>query len=408
LRQYWGLGPEDHGVQIRTVAPLSGLQEAGLRKTDVLLNVDGLSVTDNGQVSLQGGEDKFLVDLDVLITQKERVVPGGETSLRDKQAIGQRELTGKRAKEQAPNSGSPVPVPVGGVMFGANQTTPGSNGVVSGSSGNSGGPGTPSTPAWSKPNEVKYLPTNLVLLRRECVNGKAKMSRIPLSMNLMPVPPLVPRFDDTAVGINSGEIGQRTTQKLGFAATPSYYVVGGLVWSVLSQPLVNSLAENGAQLPHATSLCMYRWKRSAKAKATEADAPMGDCGTEAEQIVVLLRGLDHKVNENYGKNLIRVLKLVNDEPVVSLKGLMGQVATSFQSKNPFLTFTFAALEDGEDVSGNGEDPDIVLNSAEVMRVESTGEILAAYGLQSPVSEDLAEDYKKAMAPLISSATSQHL
>merc|ERR550514_2068014 len=122
---------------------------------------------------------------------------------------------------------------------------------------------------------------------------------------------------------------------------------------------------------------------------TQEVGTQGDCGTETDQVVVLLRGLDHKVNENYGKSLIRVLRFVNNEPVVSLKGLIGQVAQSFQAKNPYLTFTFAALEDGDDVSGNGEDPDIVMNADEVMKVESTGEILAAYGLQSPVSEDLA-------------------
>jgi hypothetical protein len=409
LRRYWGLGEEDHGVQIRTVAPLSGLQKAGLRKTDVLLSIDGKSVTDDGKVSLKGGDDKFLVDLDVLITQKQRVVQGGEIALRDMQAIGQSELVGNRGKQEKNNAGLPMPAPVGGT----NQSVAGENGVSGSSGSNTGGPGplaSGKSPApWNHPDQLKYVPTNLVVLRRECSNGKAKMSKVPISMNLMPVPPLVPRFDDAAVGIRQHDIGKRAAVDLGFAATPSYYVVGGFVWSVLSQPLINALAEKGISLPHSTSLCMYRWKQSEAAKATATtdadvnlgDGPRGDCGTETDQVVVLLRGLDHKVNQYYGKSLIRVLRYVNSEPVVSLKGLIDQVGKSFQAQNSYLTFTFAALEDGEDVGGSGEDPDIVLNANDVMKVESSGEILAAYGLQSPVSEDLLEDYKKAMAPMTS-------
>jgi len=294
-----------------------------------------------------------------------------------------------------------MPVAVAGSPA-KNQTTAREDGVVSANSGGKGGPttpsapGKPSAPAWSKPDELKYVPTNLMLLRRECKNGKAVMSRVPVSMNLLPVPPLVPRFDDSAVGITEGEIGRRKARELGFASTPSYYAVGGLVWSVLSQPLINAVGE---KVPHATSLCMYRWKRA----GNTLDGPLGDCGTETDQVVILLRGLDHKVNENYGKNLIRVLRFINAEPVVSLKGLIGQVAQAFQSKTPYLTFTFAALEDGEDVSGNGEDPDVVLDTAAVLKTEASGEILSAYGLQSPVSEDLAEDYKKAMSALASLA-----
>lgn len=361
-------------------------------------------------VSFKTNEGQVLVDLDILVTQKQRVLAGGESALREKQAIGPNELFGKHGNHQDPHGGLPMPLAIAGATPGKNQTAPAENGVMSGSSGTSGGPGPlvgskPSAPSWSKPNELKYVPTNVLLQRRECVNGKAKMSRVPLSMNLMPVPPLVPRFDDAAVGIRPDDIGERAAQQLGFAATPSYYVVGGFVWSVLSQPLVNSIRSAGASLPHSTSLCMYRWRRSATTNTADPDAEkaLGDCGTETDQVVVLLRGLDHKVNENYGKSLIRVLRYVNNEPVVSLKGLIGQVAKSFQANNPYLTFTFAALEDGEDVSGTGEDPDIVLNAAEVMKTGD--EILAEYGLQSPVSEDLLPDYQKAMAPL-NSATAK--
>jgi S1-C subfamily serine protease len=174
LRRYWGLGEEDHGVQIRTVAPLSGLQKAGLRKTDVLLSIDGKSVTDDGKVSLKGGDDKFLVDLDVLITQKQRVMQGGEIALRDMQAIGQSELVGNRGKQEKNNAGLPMPAPVGGT----NQSVAGENGVSGSSGSNTGGPGplaSGKSPApWNHPDQLKYVPTNLVVLRRECMQWQSK------------------------------------------------------------------------------------------------------------------------------------------------------------------------------------------------------------------------------------------
>lgn len=244
---------------------------------------------------------------------------------------------------------------------------------------------------------LQYTPTNLMLLRRECDGGKAKISRISMSAELGPISPLVPRFDDTAVGLTQADIGTRKAQELGFAATPSYFVVGGLVWTILSQPLFNNLAENDFSVPHATTLCMYRWKQASAKDA--ANSAFGGCGTETKEVVVLLKGLDHKVNENYGMSLVRVLKFFNGEPVESLAGLIGQVGRAFQSKSRFLSFSFDALEDGNDLAASENDPDIVLNAKEVIKAEASGEILSSYGLQSPVSEDLGEAYKNAMAPV---------
>jgi len=392
LRAYWGLGDKDHGLQIRTIAPLSGLEQAGLRKTDVLIGVDGESITDNGQVSLQGGADRFLVNLDVKISGKQRVVPGGEAALKKGQAAGQKE-------DDVKNAGLPMmPLVAGLYADGAgnhSQTGKGGVGASTGGSGSSGKPSSP--PSWSHPKQLQYIPTNLMVLRRECNNGKEKISRIPMSVNLGPIPPLVSRFDDTAVGVMPADIGTRKAQELGFASTPSYYVVGGLVWAVMSQPLFNNLAEKQANIPHSTALCMFRWKR---ASATDPAHPaLGGCGTETKEVVVLLRGLDHKVNENYGKSLVRVLKLFNGEPVESLQGLIGQVGHALQSNSRFLSFAFEALEDGQDLASSSSDPDIVLDAKEVLKADVSGEILSDYGVQSPVSEDLAEAYKKAMAPV---------
>merc|ERR1719387_1031291 len=247
--------------------------------------------------------------------------------------------------------------------------------VSSTDSHGSGGSGKPSqSPAWSHPEALHYTPTNLLILRRECDKGKAKISRIPMSVNLSPIPPLVPRFDDAAVGLMHEDIGSRKAQELGFAATPSYYVIGGLVWVVLSQPLLHDLVQNHAMVPDATNLCMFRWKR---ASAEDNVHPaLGGCGTEAKEVVVMLRGLDHKVNENYGKRLVRVLRYFNGEPVESLKGLIGQVGKAFQSRSRFLSFSFEPLEDGEDLAASDNDPDIVLDTKEVLKAEASGEILS--------------------------------
>jgi len=393
---------EQRGVQIRTVSPFSELKKAGVQKTDVLVEVDGQGVTDMGQVSLSGGDDKFLVDLDALISQKERVSTSN-VPLLPGQAIGQKELTGKEDNLPggmpggmpggAPGGAPPGAVPVmivqpGGkhqvVMMSPEQAQQ----LVAASSGNSGKP--PPPPAWSHPEKLNPIPTNFVFLRRQCEKGVAKVSQIPVTANLVPLPPLVPRFNDKSVGITQAEIGTREATRLGFAANPQYYAIGGLVWSVLSQPLFVDLQ---GRLPHATGLCMYRWKR-AQAEDPEK-REFGGCGTETEEVVVLLRGLDHTVNQHYGTGLVRVLRYFNGEPVVSLKGLIQQTANAFKSKTKYLSFTFEPLDDGEDLAGGRADPDIVLDTMDVMKAESTGEILAAYGLQAPCSEDLAATYKEA-------------
>jgi len=388
MRAYWGLGSKEHrGVQLRTVSPFSELKAAGVRKTDVLVEVDGQRITDMAKVSLSGGHDKFLVDLDALTSQKERVVTNN-VPLMPGQAIGQKELTGK---QDAPTGGTPGGMPGAAVMQpGGTQQQQQVNMMNPGGGAGGSSPGKPQAPAWSHTEKLNPAPTNFVFMRRTCGKGGAKVSEIPVTANLVPLPPLVPRFDDAAVGINQGEIGIRAAIELGFATKPRYFAIGGLVWSVLSQPLFTELQGN---LPHATGLCMYRWKRP---QAEDPDKrEFGGCGTETDEVVVLLRGLDHTVNQHYGMQMVRVLRYFNGEPVVSLKGLVDQTANAFKSKTKYLSFTFEPLDDGEDVAGGRADPDIVLDAEDVARAEATGEILAAYGLQAPVSEDLLATYQKA-------------
>merc|ERR1719160_1077455 len=110
-------------------------------------------------------------------------------------------------------------------------------------------------------------------------------------------------------------------------------------------------------------LCMYRWKRASA--EDDGHSALGGCGTETTEVVVMLRGFDHKVNEYYGKSLVRVLRLFNGEPVESLKGLIGQVGNAFQSNARFLSFSFEALEDGQDLAASEHDPDIILDAKEV-------------------------------------------
>merc|ERR1719478_1833685 len=85
---------------------------------------------------------------------------------------------------------------------------------------------------------------------------------------------------------------------------------------------------------------------------------------------------------------------------------MAQVAQAFLKGAPYLAFTFESLEDGHDLAGGRADPDIVLDAAQVIKAEATGEILGAYGVSSPVSENHVKDYEEAMRPLAQAVSYQ--
>lgn len=158
---------------------------------------------------------------------------------------------------------------------------------------------------------------------------------------------------------------------------PSYFIAGGLVWSILTEDLVKQSDALGLSVPSATlAEGLYRWRANPE-----------------EEVVVLLRSLEHSCNKFYDTSSMRVLKFFNDEPVVNLKSFAQSFGDALRNKERFLRLAFAPLDD-VDASGGVGDPDIVLDAEACAGADL--ELTRALAISSPASPDLADLYKEAM------------
>jgi len=159
--------------------------------------------------------------------------------------------------------------------------------------------------------------------------------------------------------------------------SPTYIIIGGLVWGVLSEELLQQHphASMGVQLPDSTIIdATQRWRED-----------------KQEQIIVLLQTLEHKCNQFYNQGAIRVLKMFNDEPVTNMNNFITKVGEAYKSEGEYLRFVFKPLFN-EDVAGGAGDPDIVLDRKTCQG--SDEELLQRHGIQSQVSLDLATTFIK--------------
>lgn len=160
---------------------------------------------------------------------------------------------------------------------------------------------------------------------------------------------------------------------------PSYFVAGGFVWTIFTEDLVAQSAQlpGGVIVPPATlAEALYRWRSNPD-----------------EEVVVLLRRLEHPCNKFYDTGGVRVLRYFNDEPVVNLKTFVQKFGAAVKSKERFLRLAFAPMDD-DDAAGGVGDPDIVLDVERCAGADM--QLGRALAIQSPVSLDLMEVYAEAM------------
>lgn len=167
-----------------------------------------------------------------------------------------------------------------------------------------------------------------------------------LTVTFAPISPLVPRFH-------------------GFDAAPSYFVVGGYVFTRLSTPLLLDLA-----LPYSMYARLRQWKE------------------EEEEVVILIQVLQHAVNEGVEADRVRMLHSINGERIRTLDALVRSVmATVAADEEDFLRFVFH--RSGTEPGG--------LADTEVLRVDEVldadDDILSENMIPAPVSSDLAAAYK---------------
>lgn len=157
-------------------------------------------------------------------------------------------------------------------------------------------------------------------------------------------------------------------------APPTYFMLGGLVFSVFTEDLVlQSSHFDGIFIPPATqAAALHRWRKNPD-----------------EQIVVLLRTLDHPCNKWYGRGMVRILKYFNGEEVVNMKQFVKSVGSALQGGSEFLKFAFGPLDD-EDAAGSASEPDIVLDRE--MCTGSDIEIMMQHNIKAPASMDLKDEY----------------
>jgi hypothetical protein len=193
----------------------------------------------------------------------------------------------------------------------------------------------------------------------------------PISVAFASLPSLAPRYD----GVDS---------------SPSYMIVGGLVFTQFSTPLLSQNDQGGGELArllgqsHSLDIsqsvrneALYRWRKG-----------QGD----DHGLVVLLRALKHTVNTGYHLNSVRVLQRVNGEVVTGLSQLVRRVCTVRRAGERFLYFSFSEA-DGQLPDETPEDPDIVLEVAAIGPADQ--EMLAANGIPALVSRDLADIWSAA-------------
>lgn len=169
-----------------------------------------------------------------------------------------------------------------------------------------------------------------------------------------PIPPLLSRFD-------------------GCDATPSYFILGGLVFTRLSTPWYQEyLATEELQqvvVPEAVMEKVRTWRAA------------------SEEVIILTRVLKHAVNEGVEPSSVRILESVNGERVETLHGLVAAAMSTIAAKKRFVQLGF--LRHGREPGGT--DVVEVLRAEEVLAADQ--EILSLHQIPAPVSSDLEAVYR---------------
>jgi len=154
---------------------------------------------------------------------------------------------------------------------------------------------------------------------------------------------------------------------------PTYFIVGGLVWTVFSESLaLQAKVMKSLRIPEATTAAaLHRWRER-----------------KDEEVVVLLRALEHPCNKWYGLQEVRILKYINGKPPINMKQFVMEVGKVL-SRGETLRFTFDALDD-EDVAGSESDPDVVLDTGLCAGADRA--LIGIHQIPTPVSMNLKEEY----------------
>jgi len=199
-------------------------------------------------------------------------------------------------------------------------------------------------------------------LRVDTATGEREMYRTREAFR--PVPPLIPRFDSYPMPAYAGDF---------FLASSSYFIVSGLVFGVVSNPLLKQV-QAGGKIPWSLArLALYRWRRDLET-----------------QLVILVRVLSHPCNMFYDSMEMRVLKTFNGQRVVNLSSFVQQVSAAEHRREEFLRFTFAPVA-GTDEAGGPADPDIVLNSS--LCASNDERLVGRMGIPSRMSTDMLPTYR---------------
>merc|ERR1719456_435568 len=104
---------------------------------------------------------------------------------------------------------------------------------------------------------------------------------------------------------------------------PTYFLLGGLVWTVFTEDLIlQSNHMSGVYVPSATqATALHRWRKDPN-----------------EQIIVLLRTLEHPCNKWYDTGMVRILKYFNGQPVLNMKQFVTSVGAALKKQGPLLKF----------------------------------------------------------------------
>lgn len=164
-----------------------------------------------------------------------------------------------------------------------------------------------------------------------------------LDVKIEPVPKLCPCFH-------------------GFDSFPSYFIVGGIVFTKMSIPLVNQVFSDDDDSSRFGVMSVFRQLQKPKK-------------TPTDEFVVVLRSLIADVNFGYELHGLPHVRSVNGEKINNLKGLISAV---MKSTGKFLEFSFKE--------------EVVVLEREQCR-ETEVDILTQHSIASPVSKDLTEFYK---------------
>eukprot|EP00746_Dinoflagellata_sp_MGD_P010752 gnl/MRDRNA2_/MRDRNA2_122329_c0_seq1.p1 gnl/MRDRNA2_/MRDRNA2_122329_c0~~gnl/MRDRNA2_/MRDRNA2_122329_c0_seq1.p1 ORF type:complete len:616 (-),score=93.23 gnl/MRDRNA2_/MRDRNA2_122329_c0_seq1:129-1976(-) len=169
-----------------------------------------------------------------------------------------------------------------------------------------------------------------------------------VSAELTPLRPLAPRF-----------------HKVDCEAT--YAIFGGFVFCPVTTPLlaeyINDRSDSVYIPPSIHSKAERSWKDE-----------------EDQELVILLRGLEHPINQGYDFHVARILATVQGKPVKNIKTLIQIVGCALREGDRYLIFGFLD-RDGREMD------DEVLEACNL--AEADAEIMEWYHVCSPCSQNLA-------------------